>query len=405
MKRIAWNTTLVLITISGLVLLWVFRQALVLFLLSLAISAALHPLIDYMVERSVPRGAALVSSYLLVIGGIAGLLWLMGGPLVREIEQLSNQAAISYEETLTDWQENGAEFQRSLAGSIPRPDELFVSIADGGSARLFQGLMGFTTNLAGYLQSLGLVIILSLYWSADRLHFERLLLSLIHVNQRTQVRMIWRGIEKGVGAYIRSELFQSLLAGFLLWLGYRLMGLDYPVLLAVLGALAWLIPWFGAVIAMIPPLLVGASSDPALGVVAALYTLIVLVVQEFFIEPRIFRRDSYSAVILVIVILVLTDAFGLIGLILAPLLSATLQNIFKYLVLPSNAVSPEGQTVDIPIAAAPDSLRVRLEETKEALREIDQPPSLEIGSLIERLDQLIVESQRYFESEPPASLR
>jgi hypothetical protein len=36
--------------------------------------------------------------------------------------------------------------------------------------------MNFTTDLAALLRTLGFVVILSLYWSADRLHFERLLL-------------------------------------------------------------------------------------------------------------------------------------------------------------------------------------------------------------------------------------
>jgi len=37
----------------------------------------------------------------------------------------------------------------------------------------------------------------------------------------------------------------SLLAGLLLGLGYRLLNLDYPALLALVSALAWLVPWLG----------------------------------------------------------------------------------------------------------------------------------------------------------------
>ena len=400
MKRIAWYTTLVLITLTGLILLWQFRQALVLFLLSLATSSAFHPLIDYFTERKVPRNAALIVSYAIVLGVVAGLLWIMSGPLVRDFEQLSNQIAISYGQIHASWLEDGTTSQQTLAGLIPPPEEIFVAMGDEEGFGFFQGLMDITTNLIGFFGGLGLVIILSMYWSADRLHFERLLLSLIAVEQRAQVRMIWRGIDKGVGAYFRSELTQSLLAGFLLWFGYRLMGLDYPVLLAVLGALAWLIPWFGAVIAMIPPLLVGLSADLTLGIIAALYTLLVLVVQEYIIEPRIFRRKSYSSVILVLVILMLTDAFGLIGLLLAPLLSATIQNIFKYLVQPPITLDASDQTSGIPIVATA-TLRNRLERTKDALGDYDHSASPKMVNLVERLDHLIVETELYFDRHSP----
>jgi predicted PurR-regulated permease PerM len=388
------------ITLNGLILLWQFRQALVLFLLSLATASAFHPLINYLTERRIPRIIALIISYATVLGVVAGLLWIMSGPLVRDLEQISNQIAVSYEQIRASWLENGTAFQHTLTGLIPPPEELFVRMGDKEGIWFFQGLMNVTTNLVGFLGSLGLVLILSLYWSADRLHFERLLLSLIAVDQRTQVRMIWRGIENGVGAYFRSELIQSLLAGFLLWFGYRLMSLDYPVLLAVLGALAWLIPWFGAVIAMIPPLLVGLSTDPTLGIIAALYTLLVLVVQEFIIEPRIFRRKSYNSVVLVLVILVLTDAFGLVGLLLAPLLSATIQNIFKYLVHPPITLDASDQPSGIPIVATAQ-LRRRLEQTKESIDDYDPSPPLNIVSLVERLDHLIVEAELYLDSNSP----
>ena len=237
MKRIAWYTTLVLITLTGLVLLWQFREAFVFFLLSIAIASAFNPLIDYLTERKIPRKIALVISYVTVLGLLAGLLWIMLGPFAHDFEQVSNQLAISYEQTHASWLENGTAFQHTLAGLIPPPEELFLRIGDSEEIWLFQGLVNITTNLIGFFGSLGIVLVLSLYWSVDRLHFERLLLSLIAVDKRVQVRMIWRGIENGVGAYIRSELIQSLLAGFLLWLGYRLMGLDYPVLLAVVGGL------------------------------------------------------------------------------------------------------------------------------------------------------------------------
>jgi len=154
------------------------------------------------------------------------------------------------------------------------------------------------------------------------------------------------------------------------------------------------------VIAMIPPLLVGLSTDLTLGIIAALYTLLVLVVQEYIIEPRIFRRKSYNSVVLVLVILMLTDAFGLIGLLLAPLLSATIQNIFKYLVHPPITLDASNQTSGIPIVATA-LLRRRLEQTKEAIGDYDPPPSLYIVSLMERLDHLIIDTELYLDKNSP----
>jgi len=96
----------------------------------------------------------------------------------------------------------------------------------------------------------------------------------------------------------------------------------------------------------------------------------------------------------------LTDAFGLIGLLLAPLLSATIQNIFKYLIQPPISLDSSEQTSGTPIVLTA-TLRERLEQTKEALGDYDHSPSLKMASLAERLDRLIVETELYLEGDSP----
>jgi putative permease len=396
LKRIVWYLVVIFATITVLVLFWQFRQALVLFMLSLATAAAIRPSIDYLTERRIPRSAALGLVFLSVLVLMVGLLWMIGGPLIRDIEQASNHFIMGYEQIKADWPESNIQLQQTLAEQLPRSEELVNWMTEAES---LQSLLGITTNLASALGSLGIILILSLYWTADNIRFERLFLSLIDIKQRATARIIWRGIEKAIGAYIRSELAQSLLAGILLWLGYLIIGIEYPVLLAVLSAIAWLIPWFGAVIAIIPPLFVGISDDLTLGIIAAAYTIIVFIIMEYYIEPRIFRRKSYSSVVLVLVILVLTEAFGFLGLIIAPLVSATIQITSRYIINPPAGYESLNQEQSDEFNFDISSLRDQLVETKEALQEQDKPPSPEIINLMERLDKLIVESDRYIQGE------
>jgi predicted PurR-regulated permease PerM len=168
--------------------------------------------------------------------------------------------------------------------------------------------------------------------------------------------------------------------------------LEFPVLLALLGALAWLVPWFGALLAVVPALLAGLSGGVGLGILAAVYTIAVLIVQEWVIEPRIFRRQSYSSLVLVLVILILADMFGLVGLILAPLVSAALQIIFKYLVQPPIAAARVGG-VEAPQRI--ELLEVRLGEMRSIIETCPQPVRPEITSLVLRLERLVTDTSRY----------
>lgn len=396
MKRIVWYTVVVLTTITFLVVLWQFRKALVLFLLSLAVSAAFRPLINYFVQRRMPRKIALILSYVLVLGVVAGVLFIMSEPLARDIAMLSNRLAIGYEQIKARWPVSGTPFEQRMAELLPPSEELYAGLAGERGVEIGRTVMGVTSNALEFGSKLALILILSLYWSADSIHFERLLLSLIPVEQRPRVRSIWNGIEKGVGAYIRSELIQSFLAGILLWVGYRLMGLDYPVLLALVGSLAWLIPWFGALLAVIPALLAGLSGGAGLAVLAAAYTIGVLIVQEWIIEPRIFKRQYYSSFALVIFILILTDSFGLVGLIMAPLVSAALQIVFRYILQPPIALVTT-RTEDLEASEGVGLLETRLIEMRAAMESSPEPFPPEITNLIERLEQLIADTSRYYE--------
>ncbi len=396
MKRIVWYTLVVLITITALIVLWQFRQVIVLFLLSLVISAAFRPLIDYFVQRRMPRNIALIIAYMLVLGVVAGVVVVVSAPLGRDLARVSNQFAIGYEQARARWPVSGTRFERSLAEMLPPSKDLYAGLADEKAVQMARAALGVTTNALGSGGSLVMILILSLYWSADSIHFERLLLTLLPVEQRSRARAIWRAIEKGVGAYIRSELIQSFLAGILLWLGFWMMGLDFPVLLALLGALAWFIPWFGALLAVIPALLVGLSGGVGLGILAAVYTIAVLMVQEWIIEPRIFRRQSYSSLVLVLVILILTDAFGVVGLILAPLVSAALQIAFRYLaVAPATAATP--RTDGLEASQGVEKLETRLVQIRSEMESYAEPLPPEVGNLILRLERLIADTSRYYE--------
>jgi putative permease len=388
MRRIAWYATIVLGTLTLLVVLWQLRQALVLFLFSLVVASAINPLIDHFLERNIPRWAALILSYLLLSGLIALILFAVSGPLLRELQVASNDLSLGYERIREQWMAADEPFLGNLAAQMPTSSDLYAGLSGDQREEMFQAVVGITGGVATFLGNLGIIIILSIYWSADRIRFERLWLSLIPVSGRIRARSSWRAIESGIGAYVRSELLQALLAGLFLWIGFYLMGLKYPMLLAVFGALAWLIPWLGGIIALIPPLLVGMGHSIPLGLFAAGYVLLVLIFLEFFVEPRFFPRRRYSSVLLLIIALIFADAFGLIGIILAPLVSAAIEISFSQILLPF--ISPTtSQNAGSKARQELSQLKDRIAQIYGNYQELQGEASPEVLSLIGRLDRLL----------------
>lgn len=385
MKRLALLTLAVLSTLLGVLLLWQFRSVVGLFLLSLALAAALRPLVDRQVELGWPRGRALSLVYSLTVAVVVGLGLAVGGPLLDDLGQAADSFALGYEALWLRWP-TGTEFQRAVAEVLPPPADLYAAIAGPRGQAMLQSLLGATLNVFDVLSNAAVVVMLSLYWGADQARFERLWLSVLSAEQRARAREVWRAIEGGVGGYLRSEAAQSVLAGLVLGLGYWLLGVPYPVLLGLFSALAWLIPWLGALLALGPVLVAAGLVSPLLAGVAGLFTLLVFVGLEVVVEPRLYHRRQYSSLLVVLLLIIMGEAYGVLGVLVAPPLAAALQILLTTLLAPSS--TPTGQ----PIAEQFVALEERLTAVRAALTAAGPAAPPTLTSLVERLETLLDQS-------------
>ena len=244
----------VMATLLALAVLWQIRIVVVYVLISLTLAAALRPLVNRLVGRGIVVRAAWILLYLVALGCFCFVLFLTGETAINEIQRLGQTVSVQDAWRLPIWLE-GSAFQQTVVARLPPPSKLFEALTGDQGQFVLPAILGFTQGIGGALSDAFIILFLSIYWSINQIHFERLWLSLLPAGQRKQARGIWRTIELDLGAYIRSEVVQSLLAALLLGLGYWLLGSPYPALLALIGALAWLIPVVGAPLAMILPLL------------------------------------------------------------------------------------------------------------------------------------------------------
>jgi predicted PurR-regulated permease PerM len=382
MKRLAVITSVVLLTLMGVWVLWQFRGVVVLFVLSLAVAAALRPFVDRQVALGWSRTAALVFVYALALALGFVIVWSVGGPLLADLRTVADRFVLAYDQLWATWP-TGTDFQQAVVTALPPPEDLYAAIAGPRGEAALQGLLGVTLSLFDLLGNAAIVLVMSLYWGADQARFERLWLSALPAEARARAREIWRAIETGVGAYIRSEFTQSLLAGMLLGLGYWGLGLPYPTLLAVVSALVWLVPWLGAALALLPVLSVAWMLGPVVALLAGIFTVLVFVVLEFVVEPRLYNRRQYSALLVVFTLLALGQAFGLLGVLAAAPLAAAVQILVTHLTTPAS--TPAAQPIDDQFLA----LEERLTSVRALLARSPEPPEPQAASLVDRLEALI----------------
>ena len=381
-KQVVVIGTAIMTTLLALVLLWQFRIVVIYVLISLVLAATVRPIVRSESRRNLATSLLLILLYAVSIGLFSLLIFLVGRLVIGDLQELAQTVAEQSSWVLPAWLE-GSLFQQALDRWLPTPEKLFDAISSQRQLML-SAVLSFTQGMGGFVSGFFVILFLSIYWSTNQIHFERLWLSLLPSEQRTYARDIWRTLEHDLGAYTRSEIMQSLLAGLLLGAGYWLLGSQYPALLAVVGAVAWFVPVVGAGLALILPLLLGLLTGAQFSLFTVLYTLVVLLALQIWIEPRIFTRKWNNPILTLVILLALADAFGLLGIILAPPLSVICQILWNLLVSNRSAAETPLQISDLKERHV--RLRVVIEEMEEA------PPPLVLSGM-ERLAGLLEKAE------------
>lgn len=382
-KRLVIFGTAALTTLLALLVLWQFRIVIVYVLISLALAAAVRPLVKDWTSRKFGMRLMLILLYLISLGGFGFLFFLVGKFAIVNIEQLAQTLLALDTWTLPSWLA-GSLFQQMLVAWLPMSGDLLAAFTGEQGQFVLLAILGFTQGIGGVISDAIVILFLSIYWSVNQIHFERLWLSLLPPEQRKQARDIWRTIEPNLGAYIRSEIVQSLLAVLLLSVGYWLLGCSYPMLLALIGALARLIPVVGAPLALILPLLIGLQTSLPLSLFMVLYTLAVLIALQVWVEPLLFKRKWDNPILTLVIMLAMADAFGLLGILIAPPLSAICQILWNQLV---------SNPLEAGAATRVSDLKERQSRLLDVIQEMSEPPPPLVVSSMGRLTNLLEKAE------------
>lgn len=388
MKRLVGILLAVMTTLLALVVLWQFRTVVIYVLISVMLAAALRPLVNRLAGRRVLIRIAWILLGVLGLAGFGFLIFLAGKFALAELQWLAQTISVQDAWILPLWLKD-TTFQVSLIDRLPAPSILFEAITGDQGQLVLPTILGLLQGAGSLLSGGVIILLLSIYWSINQVLFERLWLSLLPSAQRKQARGVWRVVEPDIGAYIRSQLILSLLAGLLFGLGYWLIGSPYPALLALVGALACLVPVVGGPLVIIPVLLVGLLTSWQISLFTVLYAIIILIALGVWVRPRLFKRQWDNPILTVMLIIALADAFGILGIILAPPVSAVCQILWSRLVSHRRPLGAAAQISD---------LKERQERVWANIKAMDEAPPPLVTSSMERLTNLIGKAEPILEA-------
>ncbi|MEO1061109.1 MAG: AI-2E family transporter [Actinomycetota bacterium] len=314
--------------VAGLfVVYWAFLQLrglLTLLLISLFLSFAIEPAVNWLERQGIRRGAGTGLVFLGVFLSIVGFLVAMGSLLVDQANNLVDEAP-GYIEDIEEWVESNFDVEVDA-------EELVQEFQEGGAAR------DLATGLADDLVEVGrqvvtvifqalTVILFTFYLVADGPRLRRTVCSVLPERRQREVLRAWNLAIDKTGGYIYSRALLAFVAFLSHWLAFIIIDVPFPLPLALwVGVISQFIPTVGTYIAGIVPVVIAVLDRP----VSALWVLGFIVVyqqfENYLLLPRITAQhlDMHPAVAFGAVIAG-AGLLGASGAILALPAGATLQ--------------------------------------------------------------------------------
>lgn len=382
MKRLAQITLTAGVTLLVFVLLWVFQPTLAMFGGSLAISAALRPLVQRLESRGVKRGIAILIWYLLILAALAVGALLYGVGVAGEVGSAIELLPQAYTSLVDRWQ-HGAALQQALSRGLPRFDELVRGGAGGGLATIGGTLVAMAGGTVSLLVFAFAAFSLAYYWLIEVAHFERLWLSLLPIGARIRARGIWRDAEIAVGAYIRTTLVAVAVSALLLLALFRQTGLPFATLLALLGGISQIVPRLGPAVALLLAVAVAflTLAPWQAAIVLAIGAGIHVGTHRLAVRSMKEEALKVNPLLQVLLLLALGYIGGLWAMIFAPPLAALIQVLHASMLATSTTAQPQDSVIEL----LTDRLE-RLQASPEAER-------VEVASALRRSDELLKQAR------------
>ncbi|WP_025717001.1 AI-2E family transporter [Paenibacillus sp. 1-18] len=282
-----------------------------------------NPLIDVLERNKVKRIYSIIVLYLLIIGIIAVVITSVV-PVIRDQIQGLVQNVPAYSEQVQQQFEKliGSDFVNQFQNTIQiNPSELASKASEKLSAFInnaWAGVGSFLGVITETVLAIATVPFILFYLLKDGHKLPHSVLKMFPPMFRKETDRIMTEMNHQVSSYIRGQIIVSFCIGFLLYIGYLIIGLDYSLTLAVIASFTSVVPYLGPVIAITPALIVALVTSPVMLLKMVIVWTIVQLIEGKFISPQIMGKSlRVHPITIIFVILTAGNLFGVVGIILA----------------------------------------------------------------------------------------
>jgi predicted PurR-regulated permease PerM len=348
LKRVALGTLVVIALVAAALALWKLKLLIALIFFGFILAAAMRPGIEALARRRIPRGAGLAIHYA-VLGALVGLLLWIAVP--RAVDQVQNALGGTTKAQIHQEAKHSKGLKHEVLTAI---DKRLRELPK--ASELFHPALEVTLKAFEILIGIFFVLATAAYWIFERDRAVDLVASLLARPKRKKLRDTWELIDLKLGAFVRGEALLVVLVGTILTFAFWAIGLPYFILIGAFAGLVEIIPVIGPLAAGALAVGVGLTVSWHTGLAAGICVLVVRLLEDYLIIPRVLGDAVGMSPLLVLVsVTAVGILFGGFAVILAVPLVAVLVTVIDVVVRDKDPAAEEVPTVLFPAKEAETS--------------------------------------------------
>jgi predicted PurR-regulated permease PerM len=300
-------------------------------LLSIFVAAILalgiDPIVSALVEkRGWKRGLASVAVFAALFVAVFVIAVVTAGPVWDQIVEFVNQLPEMWENlTNTD----GFQQIISTAGADDTIKNLFKDLA-AGLPDAANAILGIAGGVFASFLSLVTLTFLALFLVMERPMITDWLFGFAQPDQDARWRPVVEESILAVSSSLLGNIAISIVAGTYAGLSALILGLPFPIVLAVIAGFLDLIPQVGATIASIILVAVALTVGTTEAVIMLVLQLVYQQVENYIIYPIVYRRAvELSGFTTIVAVLIAGSILGVVGAILAVPFAAVIKIVLR----------------------------------------------------------------------------
>ena len=192
-------------------------------------------------------------------------------------------------------------------------------------------VMNVISSLVSGIGTIALSLILGFYILFDFDKFSEGFIDLLPKNIRSEATRLMGLLNDSLYSFISGTLWLSILLFVVSVIGFSIIGLNAPILVAFVCVVTNLIPYIGPYLGAAVAGAIGFSQSSIVGILTLAFILVVQTIEGNVLQPLVMsKKMNLSPITIIISLLVFEYLFGVFGMVIATPVVALLKIIYNF---------------------------------------------------------------------------